>query len=1579
MQSSLLVSVCTIFIAIAISPRNHIGCYSGESCNLSSEHSTFTPHDVLYCTSSVKSCTIYCVSPNSCESLTIYSAAQSTNVICNSTRACYNTTIRIGDTSVYPIPFTSKEFTNSHPTTSVHCASRASCCRLNLYFVGSGSDQSRCNLFCGDMFNNECLEATLHCNGADRQYCQCHGNACESQQIAQYFDDHTTGTEHSTPSFEKSSFRNLLVALFVVIVFLVCVLLVCYWKFEIIYDYIERKRQARSKRTSIPYRMNPHEEMGVYRPCSMNPHEAMNVYRPCSMNPHEDSQDTEHSATQPHEARHSSHNTSTDTEHPMTQHHEEMTTCGTTTDIAYTLPHLPEEELESKHDTNAGSEHSAVHEDKIDNEETLIEKRKHKIQKILEKQEEKRLEINRRMQEQHDKIHCLPLRQFSAAQLGLKIQAWMYNDINYRENLRKTMEILANHGISGERIISSGIKNVQKVVESEFALFMTVETSNILVQKLSKELAECNQSIYARTFAEIGWLLHSAPLDQLLGYIESEGISGKQVISRYETGDEWIKQNTGWNANDIYHINSILFRHHTLSKDEIETRLSGLKEKIKYHTTFQSIQSQLLRFDLEEIDLRIRHGLNINEFSDSVSNMIDDLVTRNRRKKRNSEHYNIGFDDEDIIKTIYDMIADVFVASSNSNLSELHSDRHLVRTPTTRPRRLTTLYTAGERFRIDLNARAQRDWICYNCGNENFNQCINGKMSIRCDQCRLCGIKERESITMTLMNKDTFVMVREVKKPDIKRKRKITNAINIKIDNDHKHGSTVFTVQELIQHVLGLDEERFDLSCLSRTDNEPCPSIMRLVKDMLVYKQWLDVLSDQNERDLWLSDTVQADVLQFVDNEMFKKIFMDCAQNLKPFNGNPKAMKALEGVISDVMDIDTFWKTERREFAKRVTEYTNNVVKKGPAVKLFNPVKKKLKSIAHQEQFGVYLSSLDITQIDKDYDHIWRIHINQGNRVTIQNVFRFFALTLHFCDGHNEHVNCRSAKRTQKRINALEVHHSSDRIDEEKEQLLELEELKKDVWGLDQYYLQSELDKMHTFLVHTDWEEYINANKPKHTRHKSVKSVSNRSDVSHRSVRTQRSHKFITVASDKTKYGFGIEYSYIHLKGMFECLRDELMQNKLIHVTTSQYQNLLIKAIKKHRIILENDEHNLICKYFKFEYNIIRNQPIGIRHFLAVIMYTDLSKFCTAFRATYRKIENEGMKEMTKRHTQLYWYSRFLFESVEFFGQEMDKTMRVYHGLSKAMKFERFTTYFNQPISSTLSFVAAKLFARGSGVILKLRRGVLPTSVTPKYLSVSWLSGYPEEDEKLFYGTSAFFEICDIIETNNNKHHAKELKILNKFEKIINGYITWDESWADKRDNPEQVQKQMVDDLVGLIKFEVMEDQTGNSEISKYGRSLFKYLCDNQSREWICIKNFKSLPSELKDALFIDITRTDPLSPRNNYSRKGSHTKTFSFIPILRLFGYLRQIVLNDLNIIELMEETHEYIAAVKEFEHQDKLGNYLQKIEFRSTQQFDGKQNVTLRNLAKESLDNWNIQYELRLGSMHCLVFSKDKHPRNH
>eukprot|EP01083_Nonionella_stella_P054593 144116_1 len=94
--------------------------------------------------------------------------------------------------------------------------------------------------------------------------------------------------------------------------------------------------------------------------------------------------------------------------------------------------------------------------------------------------------------------------------------------------------------------------------------------------------------------------------------------------------------------------------------------------------------------------------------------------------------------------------------------------------------------------------------------------------------------------------------------------------------------------------------------------------------------------------------------------------------------------------------------------------------------------------------------------------------------------------------------------------------------------------------------------------------------------------------------------------------------------------------------------------------------------------------------------------------------------------------------------------------------------------------------------------------------------------------------------------------------------------------------------------------------ITNYGESLFQYFCNNPSRKCICIKNFKTLPFALMNALF-----NEPL--RGNQRR-------LSIIPILRIFQFVQDVVLNDLNTKQFNEESIRYVfAAIRAMQYIEK------------------------------------------------------------
>ena len=355
-------------------------------------------------------------------------------------------------------------------------------------------------------------------------------------------------------------------------------------------------------------------------------------------------------------------------------------------------------------------------------------------------------------------------------------------------------------------------------------------------------------------------------------------------------------------------------------------------------------------------------------------------------------------------------------------------------------------------------------------------------------------------------------------------------------------------------------------------------------------------------------------------------------------------------------------------------------------------------------------------------------------------------------------------------------------------------------------------------------------------------------------------------------------------------MHDELLLNTLHPIEERTFVNLLVKAIKIHRIALTKYKDELICKYYKKEYNIFRNDSISIGHILALIIYTDCSQLCTAFRQTYRRIDGETTSEQVEaRHQQFYHLGRLLFEAVEFYGTRMRHNLTVYHGLSTVLHFGQFTAYFNQPISTTTDITTAHQFSQSTGIILALKTSTNhkhSDNRIPKYLGVSWFSSFPNEDEKLFYGLYVRFKISDIIMGSNLQQHVTELSALNRIQQILTNFkVEW--NLQNERDQA------MIRMLAAMIISQQENKQNDKSKHSKYAWELFDYFCKHKDRHQIIIQNFMSLPPDLYHALFIQ------------------NTNQLSFIPISQVFPFMLELTLNELEIGHL-SKFYDSIGLIK-------------------------------------------------------------------
>eukprot|EP01084_Bolivina_argentea_P265257 449545_1 len=305
--------------------------------------------------------------------------------------------------------------------------------------------------------------------------------------------------------------------------------------------------------------------------------------------------------------------------------------------------------------------------------------------------------------------------------------------------------------------------------------------------------------------------------------------------------------------------------------------------------------------------------------------------------------------------------------------------------------------------------------------------------------------------------------------------------------------------------------------------------------------------------------------------------------------------------VDGISDIQQFINGKRSDFAKIIKKHTKMSL--GIGGKLYTKIIKTLRQTAQTLEFGKFLSDYDINAVDKDYYHILRIHINSGDKNIIKNTFRFFQSVVHMEDLETDIIACRSVKRRTDRMNEIKSTTQNDYNSAERS---------KNMYELKQYYIQTQLDMIHTYLVHSNWKQIVKRYAivqydEKQDEYDFVE------DDQKLNEDIQNKNKYTTELSESANdnYGFGIEHSHEHLAPIFASIHDEFLFNTLCVLTDEEFEMLLIKGIRLRVMALgEHFGDTFLCKYYKEQYNIIRNEPIGIKHIIAIITYTDKTEFC---------------------------------------------------------------------------------------------------------------------------------------------------------------------------------------------------------------------------------------------------------------------------------------------------------------------------------------------------------------------------------
>eukprot|EP01084_Bolivina_argentea_P199101 340754_1 len=319
-----------------------------------------------------------------------------------------------------------------------------------------------------------------------------------------------------------------------------------------------------------------------------------------------------------------------------------------------------------------------------------------------------------------------------------------------------------------------------------------------------------------------------------------------------------------------------------------------------------------------------------------------------------------------------------------------------------------------------------------------------------------------------------------------------------------------------------------------------------------------------------------------------------------------------------------------------------------------------------------------------------------------------------------------------------------------------------------------------------------------------------------------------------------------HIKTQFiqfaqNTIKDKLNLNKtkhsntLLSVDTQMYAE---RAKEKMKMPSVKKLKALWYQCINENHQILPNQQISYEHVFALVLYTDCTQLCTAFRETYRKILDDfSDRDQIERHSLFANLARLLYEAYVFFGSIDSKITQLYHGMSVPLLFETMYCVFNAPTSTTTSSSVAINFGGGSGIILNLESNDSEEYI--KTVDMNLFSPYDTEEEHLIYQSK--LHIKDIFMAMEQTWIGKNLmNILCLYDGLVTGNIINDALLK------KSVQRKTVKTIQQIL--------NGNEEAtkSKYVNSLIKSVMVKRNKIWLNVKQIMATVPDLQNMFVTD-------------------------------------------------------------------------------------------------------------------------------
>ena len=199
------------------------------------------------------------------------------------------------------------------------------------------------------------------------------------------------------------------------------------------------------------------------------------------------------------------------------------------------------------------------------------------------------------------------------------------------------------------------------------------------------------------------------------------------------------------------------------------------------------------------------------------------------------------------------------------------------------------------------------------------------------------------------------------------------------------------------------------------------------------------------------------------------------------------------------------------------------------------------------------------------------------------------------------------------------------------------------------------------------------------------------------------------------------------------------------YFTLEQYQKCVFKVNQYINAKIVKATKAVWTHYMR-GYFISEDAPLLFSHLLSLVIYCDTNELCTDFSGSFRAIHRfETLGSIKQRNSEYYWFSKFLRETVECYGQCSGYGNKLfgpyYCGMSIVLNMPAFNIRLCAPTSTSVHIEVAMKFSTdqgNKGMIIQFNN---PNTSQYYYLrgfNVSWISKYSEEAERYVFCVCCF-------------------------------------------------------------------------------------------------------------------------------------------------------------------------------------------------------------------------------------------------